>query len=109
MRKRNIQKKFFLSEQENFELKEKAKSCGLPESTLIRVLINGFRPKQKPDEEFYKVMRAIYAISNNLNQLTVKSHSYDYIDTEELKVMLNQIGEFINVIQKKYLVPDEGD
>ncbi len=108
MRKRQVKKQFYLSDTENAGLKRKAEDCGVSEATLIRFLIAGFVPKPKPDEEFYKDMRVLYAVSNNLNQLTVKSHTYDYIDSEELQDILNNLGKFINDIQRKYLVPDEG-
>lgn len=108
MRKRNIQKKFYLNGDEQKILSERARACGITESSYIRALIKGRVPKPKPDEEFYKDMRVLYAVSNNLNQLTVKSHTYDYIDSEELQDILNNLGKFINDIQRKYLVPDEG-
>ena len=108
MRKRQIKKQFYLNENEAASLKEKSDMCGLPEATVLRMLITGFHPKPKPDEEFYRDMRVLYAVSNNLNQLAVRSHTYDYIDTDELQDILKELSSFINDIQKKYLVPDSG-
>lgn len=108
MRKRNIQKKVYLNDEEQKVLTERAGACGISESAYIRAVIKGSVPKPKPDEEFYRDMRVLYAVSNNLNQLAVRSHTYDYIDTDELQDILKELSSFINDIQKKYLVPDSG-
>ena len=108
MRKRDIKKQFYLNEDEQQLLAERAGVAALTEAAYIRALITGRVPKPKPDKEFYDDMRALYSVSNNLNQLTIKSHTYDYIDTDELKKILSTVSEFITALQNKYLVPDEG-
>ena len=75
MRKRAIKKQFWLNENENKMLKEKSKKTGLSEAEYLRCLIEGYNPKEKPDEEFYKIMRNLRAIGNNLNQIARNSTS----------------------------------
>ncbi len=38
-------------------LKKKSKKVGVNESTLIRNLVMGFEPKEKPDERFYDSLK----------------------------------------------------
>lgn len=57
MRKRNIQKIVRFNRKEAQDLAAKAKKACLSEAGLIRLLIRGYEPKEKPDDRFYDVMR----------------------------------------------------
>ena len=48
---RTITKRVRLTPEEAAELESKAEACGLTQSMLIRQLIKGYRPKEKPDEK----------------------------------------------------------
>ena len=52
MRNRTIKKQFWLNETEEKLLKEKSKKAGLSEAEFIRSFINGYKLKEKPDENF---------------------------------------------------------
>lgn len=54
MRKRDIKKQVWLNENENKILKENAKKCGLNESSYLRNLIIGYKPKEQPTEKCLK-------------------------------------------------------
>ena len=69
MRKRNIQKIVRFNRKEAQDLAAKAKKACLSEAGLIRLLIRGYEPKEKPDDRFYDVMRELSSIGNNINQL----------------------------------------
>ena len=84
-RKRNIPIRVWLSKSENAELSRKAKITGLPKSTVIRLLLNNYEPKEKPDTRFYEAMRQLSAIGNNINQLALKANTLGFIDTPMLK------------------------
>ena len=75
MRKRNIQKIVRLSRDEAQDLQKKAKKACLSEAGLIRLLLRGYEPREKPDERFYDVMRELSAIGNNINQLAAKANT----------------------------------
>ena len=51
---RRIKKQFWLSPQDARELKRKAKLCGITETAVIRILLHGYEPKEKPDARFYE-------------------------------------------------------
>lgn len=75
MRKRNIQKIVRFSRDEAQDLQKKAKKACLSEAGLIRLLLRGYEPREKPDERFYDVMRELSSIGNNINQLAVKANA----------------------------------
>ena len=72
-RKRNIPIRIWLSKSENAEQSRKAKITGLPKSTVIRLPLNNYEPKEKPDARFYEAMRQLSVIGNNINRLAVKA------------------------------------
>lgn len=75
MRKRNIQKIVRFNRKEAQDLAAKAKKACLSEAGLIRLLIRGYEPKEKPDDRFYDVMRELSSIGNNINQLAAKANT----------------------------------
>ena len=62
MRNRTIKKQFWLNETEDNLLKEKSKKAGLSEAEFIRSFINGYKLKEKPDENFYDVLKDLREI-----------------------------------------------
>ena len=78
--KQRIKKQFWLSLEDNAELKRKAELSGLSETSVIRLLIRGFEPREKPDARFYDTMSELSAIGNNINQLAVKANALGFVD-----------------------------
>ena len=85
MRKRNVDKHIWFSRDEAQELQKKAKKACLSEGALIRLLIRGYEPREKPDDRFYDTMRQLSAIGNNINQLAVQAHSLGFVDAPKLQ------------------------
>ena len=73
--RKGVKKQFWLTKEEAAELKHKAQCTCLTEVGVIRYLIMGYQPKQKPDERFFEAMRELSAIGNNINQLAAKANS----------------------------------
>ena len=78
MRNRTIKKQFWLNETEEKLLKEKSKKAGLSEAEVIRSFINGYKLKEKPDENFYYVLKELRGIATNVNQLARQANRYQY-------------------------------
>ena len=101
--KRRVKKQFWLSPQDARELKRKAKLCGITETAVIRILLHGYEPKEKPDTRFYEAMRQLSAIGNNINQLARKANagfaSRDEV-TRALR-MLDRVYELMYQVAKK--------
>lgn len=82
---KRIKKQFWLSPKDDEELKRKAELARLTETAVVRMLIRGYEPREKPDSNFYEVMRKLSAIGNNINQLAVKANALGFIDASMLK------------------------
>lgn len=106
---KKIKKQFWLSEKENADFMEKVKLSGLSQSTVLRILIKGYEPREKPDDRFYDLMRQFYAIGNNLNQIAAKANSLGFADAKCLKEQIIKLNRFQNEIEKKYLRPEKSN
>ena len=51
--KRTVKKQFWFSKVEAQDLQKKAKKACLTEAALIRLLIRGYEPREKPDAVSY--------------------------------------------------------
>lgn len=100
-----IKKQFWLSEKDAVDLKRKAQKCGITETAVIRQLLHGYKPREKPDERFYEAMREMYAIANNLNQLTAKAHRLGFIDTPMLRQEALKWARFQAKVEAEFLRP----
>lgn len=109
MRKRNIQKIVRFSRDEAQDLQKKAKKACLSEAGLIRLLLRGYEPREKPDERFYDVMRELSSIGNNINQLTVKANTLGFVDAPQLKKEAERWHKFQADIERTYLRPDKSE
>ena len=109
MRKRNIQKIVRFSRDEAQDLQKKAKKACLIEAGLIRLLLRGYEPREKPDERFYDVMRELSSIGNNINQLAVKANALGFVDAPQLKKEAERWHKFQADIERTYLRPDKSE
>lgn len=104
--KRTIKKQFWFSREEAQTLQRKAKKACLSEAGLIRLLLKGYEPKEKPDERFYEVMREMSAIGNNLNQLAAKANTLGFIDAPLLEKESARWNKFQLEVERQFLKPD---
>lgn len=103
--KRTIKKQFWFSRDEAQDLQKKAKKTCLSEAALVRLLLRGYEPKEKPDDRFYDAMREFSAIGNNIHQISVKANALGFIDTPMLRDEARKWHEFQIEIRKRYLLP----
>ncbi len=108
-RKRGIKKQFWFNKEEATILKKKAKKVGVNESTLIRDLVMGFEPKEKPDERFYDSLKQLRSIGNSFNQLAAKANALDLIDEVEYKKQKKKLDDIIIKLKEEYLYPKSED
>lgn len=109
MRSRTIKKQFWINETEEKLLKEKSKKANIFEADFLRNCINGFQVKEKPDENFYQVLKDLRGIAININQLAKSSNRYGYYDVKEYNKDIQKISDFIIDIQEMYLSPVRKD
>lgn len=108
MRKRSVQILFRLTEEEAKQLYTLVKKSGRSKEAFLRNMIKGYRLCEKPDPEFYKMMRELSAIGNRINQLAVKANALGFVDTPMLNEEAKKWHQFQVDIRKKYLLPQKG-
>ena len=107
--KRTIKKQFWFSRDEAQDLQKKAKKTCLSEAALVRLLLRGYEPKEKPDDRFYDAMREFSAIGNNINQLALKANTLGFIDVPMLKAEALRWHKFQADIEAVFLRPGESN
>lgn len=105
MRKRNVQILFRLTDEEAEQLYSLVKRSGRSKEAFLRETVKGSRLCEKPDPEFYGMMRELSAIGNRINQLAVKANALGFVDTPMLREEAKKWHEFQIDIRKKYLLP----
>lgn len=108
-RTRNIPLRVWLNSKEHTELNRKAKITGLPKSTVIRMLLNNYEPREKPDARFYEAMRELSSIGNNINQLAIKANTLGFVDAPMLKAEALRWHKFQADIEAVFLRPGESN
>lgn len=82
MRKRDVHIQLWLNEKEAEALSHNAKKCRLSQSAYLRHLIMGYVPREPPPADYYAMMRQLYSVANNLNQIARKAHVLNVIDAQ---------------------------
>ena len=107
--KRNIEKHILMNKAEAQDLQKKAKKACLSEAGLIRLLIKGYEPKERPDERFYDVMRQLSSIGNNINQLAAQANTLGFVDAPKLKKEAERWHKFQADVERVFLRPEKSE
>ena len=94
---------FRISEKERKLLERRAQDCGLTMSAYVRQIINGYHPKEAPSMDFYRMMRELKQIGNNLNQIAYVANNTGLIDEDEYHAMATLVRQKIRQIEKEVL------
>ena len=105
MRKRSVQILFRLNEEEAEYLYELVRKSGRSKEAFLREMVKGYQLCEKPDPEFYRIMRELSAIGNRINQLAAKANALNFIDTPMLREEARKWHDFQLAVRKKYLLP----
>ncbi len=107
--RRTVKKQYWLTPDEDAELKRKARMTCLTEAALTRFLIQGFVPKQKPDKKVEDFLHQLIMFGNNLDRLLTKAYSLNYIDTPILQKEMQKWNQFQLAVEKEFLCPEKSD
>lgn len=107
MRSRRIKKQIWLNDDEDYIMKCKSEAVGMNSSDYIRHLIVGYKPKEKPPEQFYEDIKSIRMIGNNLNQIARIANAKGIVDVPHLRKEIDKLDQLIIDIKSKYLRPDK--
>ena len=105
MRKRNVPILFRLSKKEAELLDKKVERCGLTREDYLRHLVNGFAPKETPPPDYYSMMRELYGIGRNLNQIAQKAHALGVIDAQRYDTEARKLEEAVRKITEAVILP----
>lgn len=106
---KTIKKQFWITPEDDEILKLKCEKACLSEAALMRYLIRGYEPREKPDERFYKSMNDLSAIGRNINQIVAKANTLNFVDAPLLAEELNKLKVLRTKIEMLYLRPVEND
>lgn len=109
MKRRTVKKQFWFSRDEAQDLQKKAKKTCLSEAALVRLLVRGYEPKERPDERFYDVMRQLSSIGNNINQLAAQAHTLGFVDVKKLESETVRWHKFQADVERQFLRPEKSD
>ena len=88
---------FVMTEDEAARLKKTAKDLRLSVSRLIRMLLEGYRPKEFPGDRFFEDLNKLREEANKM-QLTS-----EFNDTSKV------INRLILEIERKYMLPEKSN
>ena len=97
MNNRTTEIKVRLNQKEADILNERVKKSCLSREAYLRQLINGLVPQDAPPPDYYAMMRELYRIGNNLNQIARKAKTLNMIDVPLYK---KTVGEFETAVKQ---------
>jgi len=106
--KRTIRKYYTLNRKEAEDLKKKARKACRSEAGLVRELVRGYQPREKPGDEFYEAMREITKMADNLQNILNMTRG---MSVEENKLLSDEImrwRKFQADIERRFLTPEDG-
>lgn len=106
MRRRNVAVLFRLTEKEALRLDEKVRRSGLNREAYLRQLISGAVPKDAPPPDYYLMMKELYRIGNNLNQIAQKAHVLHVIDAQRYDRDVRDFREAVRKITEAAVLPE---
>lgn len=107
MLKRNIQINFRISEEEYSKFIKHIKKSGLSTAGYLRHLINRVIPNDAPPPDYFSMMKELYSICKNLNQIAQKAHSSNVIDEAKYDENVLMLEKTIMEITKAVILPKE--
>ncbi len=106
--KRTIRKYYTLNRKEAEALKKKAKKTCRSEAALVRELVNGFEPREKPGDEFYDAMRTMSDFNEKMQIIVGRCRELDEGDAVFIKQEAKRWSKFQADIERRFLTPMDG-
>ncbi len=103
MRRKIIKKNFWLSFEEDEQLKKISNLLNMSEADTIRKLLFQTTIKEAPKKEFYEAIDKLNKIGVNINQLTKVANTNGSLYIYELEKHFNRLDVLIEELKDKYL------
>lgn len=104
--KRTVKKQFWFNREEAQDLQKKAKRTCLSEAALVRLLLRGYEPKERPDDRFYHAMSQLSEMGNRVEQLGMKLKTEGTEGAEILMKEARRWHEFQADVESVFLRPE---
>ena len=95
MKRRTHQILFRLDDKEYQSLLKKVEKSGLSREVFLRRMLAGFEIKERPSEDFFKIIKQLDQINNNMNQVAVKAHTLGFIDAPMYEENCERLDEIV--------------
>jgi len=105
MRKRNIPVLFRLNKKEAATFDKLVKRSGLSREAYLRHLVNGLVPGDAPPPDYYTMMRELYRVGNNLNQIAQKAHVLNVLDVQRFDEAYALFQKAVKDITEAVILP----
>ena len=105
MRTRNKRIWAHLSDEEYAHFKMSVQKSGYTQERYLRALIGEHVPKAMPPLDFWKLMNAIYAVGNNMNQIAARANATGFIDAKQYKENETRMMEIVMHIHEEVCLP----
>ena len=105
MNNRTIEIKVRLSQNEAEALNKRVEKSRLSREAYIRQLITGLVPRDAPPPDYYAMMRELYRIGTNLNQIAVKAHILNVMDAQRYDSEVRKLEDTILKITEAVILP----
>jgi len=102
-----VRKNYRFTVKEAEELKRKVKITGLPESSVIRMLIAGYEPKPEPDESYHDNLREFYSAFNNIEFLLMELVYKDKDLRKEIREAIERCARFQFEVEQYTILPEK--
>ena len=107
MRQRNNRISVRLNDDEFVNAKSRISKTGLSIEACLRSIINGFIPREKPDERFYLMMKELIEVMNTANQLARHVNRFDSDVAWMLYNELEKLSRLQLDIRQTFLLPEK--
>lgn len=98
MRKMNIEKTIYLSEDENEKLQQKCKELNLNQSQYFRKLITDFTPKKYNGDAILKQKERLEKISDKIRKVLSSLETIGYASSAEIRFCFTEFNSILKDI-----------
>lgn len=105
MNNRKVEIKVRLNRKEAEALDKRVKRSGLSREAYLRQLISGFIPRDAPPPDYFSMMRELYRVGNNLNQIAQKAHVLNVIDVQRYDASVRDFEQAVKKITDAVILP----
>lgn len=102
-----IKKQFWFTPEEEAEFRRKVALTGLPQSSVIRMLIKGYEPRERPDDRFFQAINSINEMIHTAQKLLERSYQLGVVDKETVEREIKRWAYFICNIESEFLRPEK--